>query len=136
MANLCNSNVFKVTLFFSIVLFSGRAICIEGSPRIPVSLVSVLSESSNFIGHDVTVVGYLDGPFLFLSKDHASFLDYASSVLVQDNTNNGGTYKSSCGKGYVKVYARLRQRNAIQNELIEVQRIINLVKNVECFSRQ
>ena len=87
-------------------------------------LVAVLANPERFVGKDLTFFGYLEqhypGQFiaaLFISRDHAIYRDYSSSVIVGSTGMNIGEL---CGGQYVKfsgTFQRIEGVSASQGQM-------------------
>jgi len=104
--------------------------------RIPLPLAGILLSTTIEDGTQVSVAGYMEGPFLFLTKDHAQILDYASSIRIQDLSYNAEIYSSACSQGrYVLVIGNLYKIDAINWELRDVSRILDQEEKKNCYSK-
>lgn len=95
----------------------------KGDQIYPVPLAGLLLNSDIPLGAKVSVVGFLGGENLYLSKDHAQIRDYSSSITVQDKTKNADIYQSDCVGNYVKVIATLEREESHMLILTNVSEI-------------
>jgi len=72
-----------------------------------VSITELLAVPEKFIDKKITVKGYYVrrfGGFLYLSKEHAEFLDNMSKIVVADNVAGGSALSySGCRNRYVEI---------------------------------
>jgi hypothetical protein len=84
--------------------------CADNSAAWVTSMTILQVSPEEFVGHCVEVHGYFDSGIniqLFLTKDHALILDYASSIMLMDNTKHGELFNSSCTGHYVSVIGKV-----------------------------
>ena len=94
----------------------------KSDPVFYVSLVSVVTAPSKYVGKRIAVVGYLSrdlAPFLYLSKEHSNFNDIVSGVSVHMREHS---YKS-CLNQYVRISGRFLSDGPGEYMLVEVSHI-------------
>lgn len=89
----------------------------------PVPMAGLLLNFELPIGANVSVIGYLKGPYLFLTEDHAKILDYSSSILVEDKSKEAELYQSNCNHHYVKVVGTLSRQDS---NLLKIANVIRI----------
>lgn len=108
----------------------------RAEPVIPISLAGLLFASELEAGQQISTVGYMEGPFLFLTKDHALILDYPSAIRVTDTSSEAHVYGAGCSDRYVRIYGRVHRSDAVNLELRDVLRIHDIAGKRDCYSRQ
>lgn len=79
------------------------------------SMTAVLAKPEEYVGTYRVLFGYLyrppnSPPLLFLSKDHALFLDYSSSITLGSTT---GDSFEQCEDGYARVWGTLERSHTM-----------------------
>jgi hypothetical protein len=108
----------------------------ENTNSLNVTLVDLLANPQEYVGHRVSTVGYLANHAnleLFLTKEHAGARDYFSSIVVADH-DDWSVHRSKCLDEIVELTAVVAP-GASENYILEdVSRITNLLTNEICWS--
>lgn len=130
------SPAFLLSLAIGISVSQGVAAGNREEPIIPVSLAGLLLNSELETGQGISTAGYMVGPFLFLTEDHAQILDYPSAIRVTDTSSKASIYSAGCSGRYVRIYGRVYRSDAINLELRDISRIHDIAGKRDCYSRQ
>ena len=121
-----------IVRFVSLVLMITAPLSCGGPGKAgPVSLVSIISNPEDYLGAEVTVVGYhstgLEPPVLYLSEAHARVSDWPSGVLLYE-TVDGRRFSSltGCHDQYVKVIGRFTKLPTGEPGISEITRVVAL----------
>lgn len=130
---------FVVTIITAGILFGcgrGPSAIVWDDTEYPVPMAGLLLNSELPIGASVSVVGYLNGPYLFLTEDHAKILDYSSSILVEDKTKDAELYQSDCNDHYVKVVGTLSRQESNLLKIANVIRVKYADSKKDCYLKK
>jgi hypothetical protein len=94
---------------------------IYGEERYPVSLISLIVKPEEYLGKNITVMGYLRDSQLYLNESSAEFSDIPSSIDVIDDTK-GGDIITSCNNRYVAVFGKFNKHQ----ETYEIKDIVRV----------
>lgn len=104
----------------------------RSSERIAIPLVRLLVLPDDLIGENVRVSGFLDkkvGLRLYLTQEHARMSDFASSVAVADDTEDGSLTLSPCTDNHVDVIGVVGMRAKLDPQIVDVQRVLTNTKD-------
>jgi TPR repeat protein len=81
-------------------------------PILNVSLIKLIMNPENYLGHYVQVFGYANSfeSALYLTKDHAEMRDHMSSIDIRDNTD-AGYLSIPCFNGWKYIQAKVEVRS-------------------------
>ncbi|MEM8562931.1 MAG: hypothetical protein AAGF57_11885 [Pseudomonadota bacterium] len=91
------------------------------------SLAAVLSNPERYLGKSVSLFGFYSGQSsLFLTRDHATYQDYTSSIHIENVEDDGLSIRESCGDHYVEIRVTLELAPGVSAGLGQFYLLANL----------
>ncbi|MBT8085798.1 MAG: hypothetical protein KJP16_16215 [Gammaproteobacteria bacterium] len=128
----------RLTLLLSALAVFGCSADENRENLIAASAIQLIADPDKFEGQILVVHGYLQNKptlRLFVSKDHALGLDIPSSIIVSDDTVDGGLTLSNCDDNYVQITGRFDRLEGVAWALKRVQSVMLTSGSSICWER-
>lgn len=110
----------------------------DDEPVMSLSMVHLIVAPQTFVDRRVSLTGYLNmqaNLLLFLTKDHASVSDYASSITV-GSPDNFDVFDSPCVDSYVNIQGKVFEVAGPGIVLGDISKIVHAESNVVCWTAE
>lgn len=108
----------------------------NSTPVTPVPFAGLLMNPNIPPDVTVSVIGYFEGNFLFLTKAHADASDYASAITILDRSDDAEIYQSSCRANYVKITGDLSRSESGELKLDNIRNIKYAENRRDCYRKR